>query len=141
ALKKCDAALALDPALRPAYWRRGWLLLAQEKLPEAVAALRLAQAKDPANRPCAAVLPLVEKMAAASGAGRYDIALITPLYDQLSAVGALGEAAPLVPHLKLGNAARLALVRERVERWLGKPLGKGSEPPSVILSEGKLQVN
>jgi serine/threonine protein kinase len=140
ALKKCDAALALDPALLPAYWRRGWLLLAQEHLPEASEALRLAQAQDPANRTSAAVLPLVEKMAAASGAARYDIALIKPLYDQLSALGALGEAAPLVPHLKLGNDARLALVRERVEKWLGKLAIGTDASPSVYMGQGRLVV-
>ena len=120
ALKKADAALALDPSLAAACWRRGWVLLAQEKLSEALAALHLATEKDPANHRFAALLPLVEKMATAPAARRHDIEFIKPLYDHLTAVGAVGEATPLLPHLKLGNDARLKLVRERVERWLGK---------------------
>ena len=120
-MKKLDAALALDPALAAAYWRRGWVLLAQEKLPEALLALHVAADKDPANRRYAELMPLVEKMAAAPGAKRHDFAFIKPLYDHLTAVGAVGEATPLLPHLKLGNDARVKLVRERVERWLGKP--------------------
>ena len=120
ALKKADSALALDPTLAAAYWRRGWILLAQEKLPGALAALRLAAVKDPANRRFATLLPLVEKMAAAPADKRHDLEIVQPLYDHLTTVDALGEAAPLIPHLKLGNAARLALVHDRVERWLGK---------------------
>jgi tetratricopeptide (TPR) repeat protein len=119
ALKKADAALALDPDLAATYWRRGWVLLAQEKLPEALAALHVAADKDPANRRFAALLPLVEKMAAAPADKRHDFEIIKPLYDHLTSVGAVGEATPLLPHLKLGNDARLVLVRERVERWLG----------------------
>jgi tetratricopeptide (TPR) repeat protein len=134
ALQKAGAALALDPSLAEGYWRRGWVLLAQEKLPEALAALQLAGEKDPGNRAYAALLPLVEAMAAASPESRHALEIIRPLYEHLTTVGAYGEATPLIPLLKLGNDARLKLVRDRVERWLGKV-------PAVYFAEGRLWVN
>jgi tetratricopeptide (TPR) repeat protein len=140
ALENLDAALAIDPGLAAADWHRGWVLLAQEKLPEALTALRVAAGKDPANHRFAALLPLVEKMAAAPAPQRHELEIVKPLYDHLTAVGAVGEATPLLPYLKLGNDARLVLVRERVERWLGKA-PPGASSPAVYFTQGSLFVS
>ncbi len=142
ALVHLDAALAIDPDLRAAYWCRGWAFLAQEKLPESIAALRLAIEKDPENKRLRALLPHVEKMAAAPPEKRHALEIVQPLYQHLTAVGAMGEAIPFIRHLKLGNAARLTLVRDHVSRWLGQPAGQGPKAPSpaVFLNGGLLTV-
>ncbi len=121
ALDKIGSVLALDPALTAAYWRRGWILLAQEKLPEALAALRFARGHDPANHAFAALLPLVEKMAAAPASARHTPEIVRPIYAHLAAVGATGESTPFVRYLKQTQNEDLKLVRQRLEQWLGKP--------------------
>ena len=63
ALEKLDASITLDPAHLPSYWRRAWLLIGLDGLPDAADALRLAQKKDPAHGELAAILPTVEKLA------------------------------------------------------------------------------
>ena len=140
ALGKADAALALDPALAAGHWRRGWILLAQERLPEALAALRLVAEKDPANGRNARLIPLVEKMAAAPVAERHALEIVRPLYEHLTAVGALGEALPFLPHLKLAKDARLKVVSEQLVRWLGKSPGNGMPPSVKFDAAGKLNV-
>jgi serine/threonine protein kinase len=140
ALEKLNAALALDPTLTAGYWRRGWILLAQENLPEAVTALRIAAEKDPGDSHHAQLLPLVEKMAAVPEAQRHTLDLVRPIYTQLGSDGARGEAQHFVPYVTLERTARLALVRERIEAWLGKSPG-GSRPPFVTFDvRGRLEV-
>jgi len=141
ALNNIDAALKLDPNLTAAYWRRGWILFAQEKLPEAIIGLRLAADKEPANKHFAELIPLVEKMNAAQMDKRHNFEIIKPLYDHLTSVGAVGESTPLIPYLKLANEARLALVRERVERWLGKTSTDATKSLAVALNHGEVAVN
>lgn len=136
ALKQLNAAISLDPSLASAYWRRAWVRLAQEKLPEALADLSEATDKDPSNRRLAALLPLVKKLAAAPVGKRHEFEFIKPIFDHLTEVGALGEAASMLPHIKLANDARLRFVRARIEGWLGKP-PKGTQAPySVYLDKG-----
>lgn len=141
ALNKIDATLTLDPRLTAAYWRKGWVLFAQERLAESIAALRVAQEKDPNNKLFATFIPLVEKMAMAPADGKHSFEIIKPLYDYLTTVGAVGEATTLLPHLRLANDARLALVRDRVEQWLGKPSTNPTMPFSVSLGSGEIEVH
>ena len=65
-------------------------------------------------------------MAAAPAEKRHDFEFVKPLYDHLTAVGAVGEATPLLPHLKLGNDARLTLVRKNASSagWASRPQGR-----------------
>ncbi len=119
ALDKVDAALSLDPRLTAAHWRRGWILVGQDKLPEAIAALRDAARLDPQNHRFAALLPMVEKMAAATADTRHAESIAMPIYNHLSAVNATGEATPFIRHLKQTSQQRLTLVRERLKQWLG----------------------
>jgi serine/threonine protein kinase len=119
ALDKVDAALSLDPRLTAAHWRRGWILLGQDKLPEAIAALREAARFDPQNHRFAALLPMVEKMAAATADTRHAESIALPIYNHLSAANATGEATPFIRHLKQTSQQRLTLVRERLKQWLG----------------------
>jgi tetratricopeptide (TPR) repeat protein len=121
ALKKTDAALGLDPNLIAAYWRRGWVLVAQEKLPEAVEALRFAQSKDPANFKFAELIPLVEKMSAAPEGERHSTKIVRPIFDHLAKAGATGESTPFVRFLKQSKDENFKLVQQRLEQWLGKP--------------------
>jgi serine/threonine protein kinase len=136
ALDKVDAALSLDPRLTAAHWRRGWILVGQDKLPEAIAALREAARFDPQNHRFAALLPMVEKMAAATAETRHAEAIAMPIYNHLSAVNATGEATPFIRHLKQTSQQRLTLVRERLKQWLG-------DAPFVVrlTEQGTIHVN
>src|SRR5437660_11918074 len=71
ALDKLDAALALDPAHLPSYWRRAWLFIGMDRLADAAAAIRLAQEKDPAHGELAAILPTIEKLTALPSSERW----------------------------------------------------------------------
>ncbi len=122
AFEKADAALALDPSLGEARWRRGWILVGQEKLPQALLALQEAKALAPQAR-YETLLPLLERIAAATTADAERRDLIPALVDHLSSVGAVGEATPYLIRLHADLDARERLVRERLEKWLGKGFG------------------
>ena len=124
ALEKLDAALALDPTHLPGYWRRAWLFIGMDRLPEAAAALRLAQQKDPAHADLAAILPSVEKLAVLPRGERWPVESARRLWDHLVKVGASGESVALSTKLKLSASDRQKLVRQRVEEWLGKGIGR-----------------
>ena len=136
ALEKLDAALALDPAHLPGYWRRAWLFIGMDRLPEAAAALRLAQQKDPAHAELAAILPTVEKLAAIPSGERWPVESAGQLWDYLMKVGASGETLALSAKLKLSAKDKQKLVRQRLDEWLGKNQG-GCE----ITPDGLVQVN
>jgi len=119
AQKNIEAALAIDPTLRDGYWRRAWVLLAQEKFTASADAIRVAQKKDPKRAAFGNILPHVEKMAAATTeAERFDTGLITTVFNHLRAIGASGESAFFTRYLQLSTDQRMNLVRPRIEAWL-----------------------
>jgi tetratricopeptide (TPR) repeat protein len=141
ALAAADAAIALDPGLVMAYWRRGWILLAEDKLPEAIAALRTAQDHDPGNKALAALLPLAEKLAALAENDRHGSEMMTPIYQALLKAGALGEATPFIKYIQQTALDRRAVVDRVLQNWLGKPADDAKVSSHCYLdAEGKLTV-
>ena len=124
ALEKLDAALALDPSHLPDYWRRAWLFIGMDRLPEAVVAIRLAQEKDPANRGLATIAPVVETLAALPAGEPWPQDSARHLWDHLDKVDASAEVVALSTKLKLSANENETLVRKRLEQWLGKGKGK-----------------
>lgn len=121
ALDKIATALLLDPELTTAHWRRGWLLLAQGKLPESIAALQLAQQKDPKNVKYADLIPMVEKMAAAPEADRYSSVHLIPIHRLLKQIGANPEIAELqAKFLRTPHGKHYEAVQQALEQRLGK---------------------
>ncbi len=139
ALEKVDAALALDPTLDEAYWRRGWILLGEEKLDLALVALREAQAKAP-DKKKAELIPLLEKFASASVDQRSDPHVIAPFVAHLTDVGAMGEATPFLRYLRADLEKRMRLVTERVEQWLGKNQKGADRTYQVMRSNDRSKV-
>jgi len=140
ALDKIGSALSLDPSLTSAYWRRGWILLAQEKLPECLNALREAQTKDTAHRQFAQLVPLVEKMVAAPENARHSTEIVRPIFTRLSEDGATGESTPFIRYLKQTKEQDLQLVQSRLEQWLGKPRSGEKVAFSVYTEAGSYLV-
>ncbi len=132
ALAKLDAALALDPAHLSAYWRRAWLFVGMDRLPEAAAAIRLAQQKDPAHAELAAILPTVEKLAGLPAGERWATEAGRIVWNHLKKVGASGETVALSAKLNPEIKEKERLVRQRVEAWLGK--GR----VTILVDEGAL---
>ena len=124
ALEKLDAALALDPTYLPSYWRRAWLFIGMDRLPEAAAAIRLAQQKDPDHAERAAILPTVEKLAALSPTETWPEESARQLLGHFVKVGASGETVALLRQAKTGAKDKMQLVRQQLDGWLGK--GKGN---------------
>ncbi len=117
--EKLDAALALDPDLRPAYWRRAWILIGQERFTEAVQAMRAAQEKDRAQTSFAPILTLIDEIAAAPEAGRWRGDTGSRLLTHLKTVGASGEAVALARKFQLSFPEKARLVKARIAEWLG----------------------
>lgn len=124
ALAKLDDALALDPQLQTANWRRAWIFLGQEKFAEAAKAIRLAMERERGPNQFAAILPLVEELADAPDAERWAGDRAPRLLKHLEAVGASGEMVAISKKLQLGAAERLKIVKSRVEEWVGGDAGK-----------------
>ncbi len=135
ALEKLDAAIALDPAHLPGYWRRAWLLLGIERFPEAADAIRLAQQNDPANAKLAAILPVIEQVAAAPAADRWTQDRASAVLAHLGLVGASGEKVALSGKMQLGAGAKLKLVNERLKQWFG------SGPNAALTPTGGIGIN
>ena len=133
ALEKLDAALALDPALSGAWWRRAWLLLGMEDYPGAAAAIRTAQERDGAHPEWAKILPTVEQIAATGKSDRWTPESRQALYAHLKAVRAGGELSALSAKLQLGTEVKVKLIRDRLDEWLGKDKGGiGITPAGLI---------
>ena len=120
ALEKLDAALTLDPAHLPSYWRRAWLLIGMNRLADAAVAIRFAQQKDPTHAELAAILPTIEELATLPPAQPWPAGYARQLLEHLTKVGTRGETIGLSAKLKLSGKDNLILVRERVDQWLGK---------------------
>ena len=135
ALGKLDAALDLDPALLRARWQRAWVLLALERWSEAADALRLARQHDPADAKLASILPVVEQVAAAPEAGRWQSDATREVFAHLQTVEATGPSLAFSGKLKLGAQERRKLADQR----LGAMLGKGNYAVTVE-SDGLVKV-
>ena len=133
ALDKLDAALALDPAHLPSYWRRAWLFIGMDRLADAAAAIRIAQQKDPAHGELAAILPTVEKLAALPPTDHWPADDAQRLWDHLVKVRASGETLALSGKLKLAAKDNEKLVRQRLDEWLGQGKAKILVEPSGTL--------
>ncbi len=120
ALEKLDAALALDPAHLPGYWRRAWLFIGMDRLPEAAAALRLAQQKDPAHAELAAILPTVEKLADLPAAERWPTEAGWIVWNHIGKIGVSGEAFALAAKVQSDAKAKVILIHQRLDAWLGQ---------------------
>ncbi len=123
ALEKLDAALALDPAHLPSYWRRAWLFIGMNRLAEAATATCLAQQNDPAHAELADILPTLEKLAAQPAIDVWPAESSQQLLHHLGKVEASGEIAALADKLKLSAKDKEKLVRKRLDEWLGKEKG------------------
>jgi serine/threonine protein kinase len=138
ALEKCDAALALDPTLTAAYWPRAWSLIALERWPDAAAALTLARERDPAHAARADILPIIEQLAVAPAAARWTPERSTALYRHLSEQGATGALTALSRRFQLGAREKQKLVRQRIDQWLGKNVGRVEVRPDGSVAVGYL---
>jgi tetratricopeptide (TPR) repeat protein len=119
ALEKLDAALALDPALLPAYWQRAWILIGQEQWSAAADAIRVAKEKDPAHASLAEILPTIEQFAASKDSDQVAHTTMERLSQHLQSVGATGEFAALSRKLQIGGEQKRKLVSARMKDWLG----------------------
>ena len=142
ALVKLDAALALDPALTAGWWRRAWLLLAQEKFAASAGAVRAAQSRDPANAArLGAILPLLDQLQATPAAERWNPERSSAVLAHLNLAGASGEAIGLSSRFQLSAKDKLKMVIARLEEWLGKPnVGAGHVYPSIS-ADGSIGVS
>ncbi|MCB1276874.1 protein kinase [Prosthecobacter sp.] len=139
ALEKLDAALALDPGLTRGYWRRAWLLLAQEKFAESAEAVRTAQVRDPANAArLGSILPLLGELHSAPPAARWNPSRSAAVLAHLGTAGASGEAVALSKLFQISAAEKVKLVNARVQQWYGGKAqpdsdgGIGVVPPKTI---------
>ncbi len=119
ALHDLDAALALDPALARARWQRAWVFIGLEKWSEAAEAVRLARQHDPSTTKLAAILPLLEELAATGEAKRWTPGRTSALTVYLQNVEASAELVALSEKFKLGAEPKRQLVEKRVRQWLG----------------------
>ncbi len=119
ALEKLDAALALDPALLPAYWQRAWILIGQEQWRAAADAIRVAKEKDPAHASLAEILPTIEQFASSKDSDPVAQTTLERLSRHLQSVGAIGEFAALSRKLQIGGEQKRRLVSARLKEWLG----------------------
>jgi serine/threonine protein kinase len=120
ALEKLDAALALDPSLTAARWRRATVLAALERFAVAAAAIRAAQAAEPAQSKLAAILPTLEALAAAPPASRWTPERGAALLAHFRQAGAAGETVAIARRLTLGAAEKKKLIEERLRPLFGK---------------------
>jgi serine/threonine protein kinase len=135
ALDKLDAALALDPAHLPSYWRRAWIYIGMDRLGDAANAIRLAQQKDPGSN-LAAILPVIERLAVLPPKAHWPAEDAQQIAGHLGQVGAAGETAALSAKLVLSGKDREKLVRRRLDEWLGKGNGR-----SFLEKDGLLKVD
>lgn len=139
AMEQLDGALALDPGLLPAYWKRAWILIAQDKPDKAAAAIRLAKEKDPTNAAAlGAVLPVIEDLARTPvGRERWTAARTQTVLDHLTKMGALAESIALTSRVQLNinKEERLRIIREQMKRW--NPGGGGPE----VLRTGEIIIS
>ncbi len=133
ALEKLDAAIDLAPEHLPAYWRRARLFIGMDRLPEAAAALRRAQQKDPADAELATILPTVEELAALPHGERWPVGNARLLWDHLLKVSASGETRALSARLKLGASDKQKLVRQRLDEWLRENQGISDITPDGLV--------
>jgi len=116
ALVKLEAAIALDPTFVPAYWRRAWLLMGQEKWSDATNALHVAIAQEPGNVAHASILPLMERFSRTTrDQDRWTPDAAAEVFQYLRRVGAFAEIGRISSKLKLANAERTMLVRKNLE--------------------------
>jgi len=132
ALDKLDGALALDPAHLPSYWRRAWLFIGMNRLPEAATAFRLAQQKDRAHGELAAILPTIEKLAVLPPAESWPSQSAQELGNYLFKVGASNEVAALSEKLMLGTKDKARLIRQRLDAWIGPGKGVSTQGSSFV---------
>ena len=137
ALDKTEATLRLDPDLLPAYWRRAWGLIALGKFSDAVTALHAASERDPANAwQFSSIVPQLDRITAfPREADRYSPDLLAPVFEFLESHGARGEAGALIEHLRLSNAQRFAIAKDRL-----KALG-GAEAALKLLPSGLIELS
>jgi tRNA A-37 threonylcarbamoyl transferase component Bud32/tetratricopeptide (TPR) repeat protein len=124
ALENLRDALALDPEFFPANWRRAWIFLGQEKFANAACEIRAVVAKDRRPHPAAAILPLLDELAAAPAEQRWTGDRGVRLLKYLEDVGASGEMIAISKKLQLSSAENLRLVRRRIGEWLGGDPGR-----------------
>lgn len=136
ALRNLDAALELDRDLPDARWRRAWLLLCMEQWSAAAEAVRRAKRLDPANTSFAAILPVVEELAAApSEADRWNSDRAVAVTRHLQNVKASGELFALSNRLQLSAKEKGRTIRQQLDDRLGKGMGN-----VIVTSEGLIQV-
>ncbi len=127
ALDKVDAALLLDPSLLSGWWRRAWLLLAQDRITESADAVLEARQRDPTHAgKLGAILPLLETLHTTPAAERWNPERSKAVLDYLNAVGASGEAIALSNRFQLSGKDKVKLVQARLAEWLG-PIIKGAK--------------
>jgi serine/threonine protein kinase len=135
ALDKLDAALSLDPGHLASYWRRAWLFIGLNRLGDAVAACRVAQAKDPGRADLASILPTLEKLAALPPDSPWPKDEARRVFEYLQKVGASGETVAVSARLTLNARNREKIVTQRLRQWLGK----GNS--TFISPDGRLRVD
>ena len=114
ALEKIEAAIAVDPDFRPAYWHRAWILLGLERWSDSAAALEIAASHDPANT-ASLSLPIVRRIAASHGDNeRWNSEDMQEIYRHLDSVGETGVMIQMSAKLKLSGEQRLQLVKKRL---------------------------
>jgi len=135
ALEKLAATLALDPEIKAAWWRRAWVLLAQEKFAESAHAVRAAQERDPAHAArLGAILPVLVELQAAPAGERWHPVRSSAVLAHLKLVEASGEAIALSKRFQLSSAEEIKLVQERIKAWLGREYGG-------VYSDGTISVS
>jgi serine/threonine protein kinase len=142
AVEKLDAALALDPALTAARWRRAWGLLALERFEDCAEELRKAMAEDPAKaKKLGAILPVVETLAQSPSNERWNPLRSKAVLDHLNTIGASGEAIALSSRFQLSGQDKQKLVQTRLGEWLGKDAnGNPKSGGAGIAPDGSLSV-
>ena len=112
---------------RGSYWQRAWIFVGLERWADAIAALKVAAEKDPANAPRADIIPTLKELAATPEVQRWTTECTARLTRYLETAGAGGPLAALTGKLRLGAVSRHKLVEDRVAQWLGKsPVGRVS---------------
>ncbi len=138
AMEKLDAALGLAPNDPEGWWQRAWLFVAMQRWTEAAEALRVAQAKDPANASRGAIAPTLEAMAKEPEETRWSKDRIDTLIDFLETTPDTTPAQlALASKLQLQAEPRRKLVADRLKEWLGP----GYESRAAIVNRSRVRAN